>query len=141
MTPQTQQNKRVLIFGTFDRFHEGHEAFLKQAHTYGDQLIVCLPSDELVELFKNHAPRQRYQERRDFLAAHPLVSEVIQSDPVPGTYDVIRRTNPDVIAFGYDQNELKESVETWLKQYDGQIETVVLNPYKPEQYKSSLQSI
>ena len=37
--------KRVITYGTFDLFHEGHYNILKRAKALGDYLIVGLTSE------------------------------------------------------------------------------------------------
>ena len=44
--------KKVMVFGTFDIFHKGHENFLKQAKKLGDCLTVVVARDETVLKFK-----------------------------------------------------------------------------------------
>ncbi len=39
--------KRIVTFGTFDIFHQGHLEILKRASSYGDKLIVGISSDKL----------------------------------------------------------------------------------------------
>lgn len=43
----------VFVAGTFDRFHDGHKAFLQRAFTIGDRVTIGLTSDEFVRRFKN----------------------------------------------------------------------------------------
>ena len=38
--------KKVITYGSFDLFHEGHYNLLKRAKALGDYLIVALSTDE-----------------------------------------------------------------------------------------------
>jgi glycerol-3-phosphate cytidylyltransferase-like family protein len=42
----------VMTFGTFDYFHPGHKAYLKEAKQYGDYLITIVARDETVKHIK-----------------------------------------------------------------------------------------
>jgi FAD synthetase len=42
----------VLVFGVFDMLHPGHIYFLEQAQKLGDQLHICLASDEYVVILQ-----------------------------------------------------------------------------------------
>ena len=48
--------KKVMIFGTFDKFHPGHINFLKQSEQYGDYLIVVVARDITVKKLKGKMP-------------------------------------------------------------------------------------
>lgn len=37
----------ILIGGTFDGLHKGHDEFISRAFTLGDRVLVCLTSDEM----------------------------------------------------------------------------------------------
>jgi FAD synthetase len=107
---------KVLVFGTFDLLHEGHEGFLRQAGSLGDRLIASVSRDEFVRRWKGRPPMNPENVRLERLLKTGLVDEARLSDAVPGTYTIIREVNPDVICLGYDQKALKEDLAAWLKQ-------------------------
>lgn len=41
-------SKKVMVFGTFDIFHKGHEFYFSKAKEYGEELIVIVARDETV---------------------------------------------------------------------------------------------
>ena len=132
--------KTVLVFGVFDRLHPGHIAFLKEAATQGDRVVVILAQDATVTELKNRKPVQPLEVRKRALLEQTEVEvdEVIDGDLTLGTYSALERVHPDVIAFGYDQHELREDLERFLEQHHIQAERATLSPYKPNIYKSSL---
>lgn len=133
-------NKTVLVFGTFDKLHEGHRAFLKQAKALGSHLIVNLAQDGIVEQLKGKNPSQSLSERQKSLEELEEVNQVIGGDMELGTYTSVASIQPDVIALGYDQDALKGDLESWLDSQNINAEIVTLKPYKPETYKTSLLS-
>ena len=48
--------RKVLVFGTFDIFHPGHEFHLKKARQYGDILKVVVAKDSTVKRVKGQYP-------------------------------------------------------------------------------------
>ena len=40
--------RHVVIGGTFDNLHRGHEEFIRKAFGIGDNVLVCLTSDRMV---------------------------------------------------------------------------------------------
>ena len=104
----------VLVFGTFDLLHEGHERFLAEAGRRGDRLVALVARDDFVRLFKGKPARHSEEERRSRLVERGLVDAAQLSDPVPGTYEAVLRLAPDLICLGYDQERLRDSLETWM---------------------------
>ena len=45
--------KKVMVFGTFDGIHDGHRHFLREAKKQGEELIVAVSKDEVVQKLKN----------------------------------------------------------------------------------------
>ena len=129
--------KTVLVFGTFDGVHPGHEFFLKEARKLGDRLVVCLARDTIVEQLKGRPSMRPEIERREGLAENSSVDEVVYGDRELGAYAILELLAPDVIALGYDQLDLKADLERWLAENKKQTELVEIQSHNPELYKSS----
>ncbi|MFH1404853.1 MAG: adenylyltransferase/cytidyltransferase family protein, partial [Patescibacteria group bacterium] len=104
-------NKTVLAFGTFDNLHKGHEFFLKQAAELGDRLVVGVARDEHVLKLKGKSPEQGEQDRLNRVSKLDYVSEAVMCDNELGSYEILKKVNPDVVAVGHDQNELRQDLE------------------------------
>jgi len=70
----TRMNRKfntVLVGGTFDEFHKGHQALIMKAFEVGKRVMIGLSSDQLArELRKNHevaSYEQRLKDLRNFL--------------------------------------------------------------------------
>ena len=124
----------IVAFGVFDGLHPGHVSFLTQAKALGGRLIVIVARDEVVRRLKNREPEFGVFERVRILKDSGFADEVIIGDEKEGSWEVLKTHKPDIIALGYDQVALKESLV--LGEISPQL--VVLEAYKPEQYKSSL---
>ena len=129
-----------MVFGTFDGIHDGHRAFLAQARELGDRLIVVVAQDEVVEQLKKHPPERNLEERMGALTDEAIADRVVAGDTEIGTYEVVKRYRPDVIALGYDQSELKKDLERHLADFGWYVEMVTLLPHKPETHHTSLRS-
>lgn len=128
----------VLVFGAFDGLHPGHAHFLAEAQLLGGELVVCLATDATIARLKGHAPRHGYAEREAALRLLPVVDRVVPGDDGEGKYSAILDAQPDVIAFGYDQQALHDDCVAWLDRNNLPMHTIVLQSFKPELYKSSL---
>ena len=122
--------KKVMVFGTFDGLHEGHRAFLREAGAHGDYLIAVIPEDRMVERLKGHLPKLNLAERFDNLKKEDGVDEIVTSGEAPGTWDVVKKYKPEVIAVGYDQYALKENLENHLDDLGYTPEVKVMHNYE-----------
>ena len=130
---------RVMVFGTFDIVHPGHESLFKQARSLAEHpyLIVSVGRDEVVERIKGFPPRNNEEIRRAVLALHPLVDEAIVGDR-NGYLEHIKTAEPDIIALGYDQKGYYvDTLERDLATAGLKASVVRLSAHKPEQYKTS----
>lgn len=130
---------RIMVFGTFDMIHKGHEDLFMQARALAKRpyLIVSVARDVSVARIKGAMPRTGEDERRAALAAHPLVDEAVLGD-LDGYLAHIRAARPDVIGLGYDQSgEYVDRLEEDLRREGIPARIVRLAPFEPETYKTS----
>lgn len=76
--------RTVLADGVFDLLHANHVAFLEEARSFGDRLVVAVLSDRRVAEYKRW-PVMREQERLAVVRALGCVDEAfIHDDPFVG---------------------------------------------------------
>ena len=63
--------KRVFTSGSFDLFHIGHLNILEKSAALGDELIVGVSTDELIEEYKGMKPIIPYEQRARIVAPMP----------------------------------------------------------------------
>ena len=106
-----KERKTVLVFGTFDGLHMGHEFFLNEAGKLGDELVVAVARDSHVRELKNKNPVHGEQERLQAVAKHPGVARAMLCDETLGSYDILEQVHPTLVAVGHDQQALRSDVE------------------------------
>ncbi len=130
---------RIMIFGTFDMIHPGHEDLFRQARSLATDpyLIVSIARDASVTRIKGANPRHSEAERLAMLQGYPLVDEAVIGDAV-GYIEHIRMANPAIIALGYDQSgDYVDNLARDLSAAGMKTRIVRLEPFKPELYKTS----
>ncbi len=126
----------VLVFGTFDIFHEGHKSLLKQAKKHGNRLVVVLSRDETVLYVKGRPPKNPESIRKQMLEDCVFVDEVRHGHK-GDKYKIIKEVNPDVICLGYDQKHFTDGLKERLANMSLFPKIKRLKPYKPDVFKSS----
>ena len=126
-----------MVFGTFDGIHPGHDSFLSQARELGDRLVVSVASDQFVRELKKQEPLHGEQDRLQAIRSNELVDDAIVGDQVIGNFESVQKIQPDIIALGYDQEQLAEKLSEWITDTGSKIKVMTLKPHKPEKYKSS----
>ncbi len=105
---------RVMAVGTFDILHLGHIHYLKEARSYGDELVVVIACDKTVRERK-HEPLMDENTRRDMLSELKTVDEAVIGKE-DDRYKTVEEVDPDIITLGYDQiheeKELKDELNT-----------------------------
>lgn len=94
--------KIVFTNGCFDILHRGHVAYLKEARSLGDLLIIGLNTDESVRRLKGpERPINNENDRAELLAALECVDYVILfNEETPR--DLIAQIRPDFLVKGGD---------------------------------------
>ncbi len=130
---------RIMVFGTFDMIHAGHEDFFRQARLLATDpcLVVSVARDTIVKRVKGFLPRHAEHERLSSVQQHELVDEAILGDEA-GYLAHIAAARPDIIALGYDQSgEYVDDLKKDLQAAGLPANIVRLSAYKPEVYKTS----
>lgn len=100
----------VMTNGCFDILHAGHVAYLREAASLGDRLLVALNSDASVSRIKGpERPLNSLRRRMEVLAGLNAVDAVIgfEDDTPEHLIDVIR---PDVLVKGGDYKSIEDVV-------------------------------
>lgn len=128
----------VLVTGTFDGLHKGHEDLFRQAKVLGDRLVVVVGRDATVEAVKGHRPRLGEEERRKAVETCPLVDEAILGGTGEDKLAVIEAVRPEVVLLGYDQQAFTDGLAEALAARGLHPRIVRGEAFEPETYKSSL---
>ena len=100
----------VMTNGCFDILHAGHVAYLKEAASLGDRLVVAVNSDASVARLKGpERPVNPANRRLEVLAGLQAVDAVIAFEddtPIP----LIEALKPDVLVKGGDYKSISEVV-------------------------------
>lgn len=133
-----KENKtRVMVFGTFDYLHAGHENLFIQARELGEEIITVIARDKTVINIKGHSPDHSEKERLENLKATNW-SDLITLGNQKDKTKVIKEYRPDVIALGYDQFAFTYRLEKFLMDIKLDAKIIRLKPYRPDMYKSSI---
>lgn len=123
--------QKVLVFGTFDLFHEGHRFLLTEASKRG-RLTVVVARDRNVRSIKGRYSVHNEEERASLVRRAVPAANVILGD-VDDFLAPVRALAPDLILLGYDQE-----FPPGVKQGDMPCEVERLPAFHPEKYKTSL---
>jgi len=94
--------KRPIVFvsGCFDIIHGGHIQFLEDAAAYGGSLVVCVPSDRVLQAVKGRVPAMSVRSRMDVVGSLVCVDRVVVGDgnDLPLNFeDVFDVIKPDIL--------------------------------------------
>ena len=133
------QIKVVLAGGVYDVLHLGHLAALTEARSLGDVLVVVVATDTTVEMLKGRKPTFPERDRRALVEGIKPVDRAIlgYEDVGMGYEQVLVDVQPDIVAFGYDQENLEKSVREIIQRHKMKIQTIRLSKFDHEKYLSS----
>ena len=94
----------VLAGGVFDILHPGHVAFLKEARSHGDVLVVVIARDSTVVKRKGRDPFSSENNRLRMISSLRMVDAAILGSS-KSFADTLGRVMPDTIFLGHDQHK------------------------------------
>lgn len=124
------ESKKIRVFtsGSFDMFHIGHLNILERSAALGDELIVGVSTDELIQHYKGMPPIIPFEERFRIVSSLKCVTKVVKQVKLTEVAQ-LQRENIDIVTIGDDWiNKYLEGLE-WMKQQPGK--EVVYFPYTP----------
>ncbi|TSC59119.1 MAG: FAD synthetase [Candidatus Peregrinibacteria bacterium Greene0416_19] len=122
---------RVLLFGTFDRLHPGHEFVLREAAQRGEVHVV-IARDANVRKIKGRDPEQNEENRKTAIESTYPQAHVLLGDDTDFLAPV-RSVSPDLILLGYDQ-----MLPPGVREADLPCPVERLPAFQPAIYKSSV---
>jgi FAD synthetase len=129
----------VLAGGVYDVLHLGHLAALTEAKSFGDLLVAVVATDVTVEMLKGRKPIFPEEDRRKLVEGLKPVDRAIlgYEDVGMGYEEVLMEVKPDIVAFGYDQENLERSVREIITRHNLRIKMVQLSRFEHETHHSS----
>jgi len=103
------KDKIIAISGSFDPLHTGHLAFIKQAKSYGDKLVVILKGDNRLKRKKGNYLLPQ-EERKEILMNTKFVDKVYIHDTPDYVHhsdieEALSAIMPDLYCAGAEVNE------------------------------------
>ena len=118
-----KNDKKSIVFtnGCFDILHRGHAAYLNQAKSLGDNLIVGVNSDRSVRALKGESRPVNNESDRAFLIDNLKSVDYVIIFDEDTPYDLIREIQPDFLVKGGDWKE--EDIVGWdiVKESGGKV--------------------
>ncbi len=102
MENKGSKKKRVITYGTFDLFHEGHLNILKRAKQYGDYLIVGVTSESYDRSRGKLNVKQSLAERIENVRETGLADLIIVEEYEGQKIDDIQKYDIDTFVIGSD---------------------------------------
>jgi rfaE bifunctional protein kinase chain/domain/rfaE bifunctional protein nucleotidyltransferase chain/domain len=131
-----EQGRRVVFTnGCFDVVHRGHTAYLRQARSLGDLLVVAVNDDDSVRRLKGpERPINTAEDRAGVLAALASV-DLVTVFPTDTPIPLLERVRPDVYVKGGDYSPEMLAETEVVRRYGGE---VVMVDYVPEHSTSEV---
>ena len=131
------ERKKIRVFtsGSFDLFHIGHLNILERSAALGDELIVGVSTDELIQHYKGMPPIIPFEQRFRIISSLKCVTKAVKQVKLTEVAQ-LQREDIGIVTIGDDWiNKYLEGLE-WMKQQPGK--EVVYFPYTPDVSTTSI---
>ena len=118
LSNSSQKRKIVLASGVFDLLHLGHVRFLEEAKKAGGEnaeLVVVVARDATVEKAKGRLPTIGEYHRAALVESLKVVDRAVMGYLNFNIDDIIDNIKPDVTALGYDQDDIMDEVQEYIR--------------------------
>jgi len=140
MANKQRKRKVVLASGVFDLLHLGHVKFLEDAKKAGGEnaeLVVIIARDSTVEKTKGRKPIMSEEQRCALVESLKVVDRTVLGYESLDIGEVIENIKPDVIALGYDQNEMEKQVSDYVASHKADVKIVRIGKFAENTLDSS----
>ena len=132
--------KTVLTSGAFDLLHYGHIHLLEEAKKLGgpdSRLVVIVARDETINKLKGKPPVIPEDQRRAVIEALKVVDEALLGYEDINMSKVINLIKPDIIAVGYDQQNIENMTNIIIEKQKLSIKVIKLGKFGKSELNSS----
>ncbi len=130
----------VITTGVFDIIHAGHVKMLQEAKKLAGRngkLVVVVARNDTVLKNKGRAPIFDEKIRRFIVESLKPVDKAVLGYRPFSFEKIIRNIKPDIVAFGYDQVEIKKRFEKFCRDKGIKVKIVTLRKYRVGDINSS----
>lgn len=140
MASKHGKKRVVLASGVFDLLHLGHVKFLEEAKKAGGkdaELLVIIARDSTVEKNKGRKPIMTENQRRALVESLKVVDEAVLGFEEFDIGEVIKRIKPEVIALGYDQEDMEKHVQEYVDKHKLNVKVIRIGKFEEDALDSS----
>jgi len=140
MANKQRKRKIVLASGVFDLLHLGHVKFLEDAKKAGGknaELVVIIARDSTVEKTKGRKPIMSEDQRCSLVESLKVVDRTVLGYESLDIGEVIENIKPDLIALGYDQDEMEKQVRDYVASNNADVKIVRIGKFAENTLDSS----
>ena len=135
-----KKRKVVLASGVFDLLHFAHVKYLEEAKRAGGpnaKLAVIVARDDTVEKRRGEKPIIPENQRVALVDSLKVVNKAILGYEDFSIEKAIEKIKPDVIALGYDREDIEQSVKDFVKKKGLKIKVVKIGQFGQDELDSS----
>ena len=140
MANKSKKKTVVLASGVFDLLHLGHVRFLEEAKKAGGdnaELVVIIARDSTVDKTKEGKPIMSEDQRCALVESLKVVDRTVLGYERLDIGEVIKNIKPDVIALGYDQENMYQQVRRYLEKHNENVKVVRIGKFGENTLDSS----